>query len=94
MRVPEEKAKIAYNRFEEFYEEVFAELMQYGELAELNICDNLGDHLKGNVYVKYTDGDYAAKAIKSLRGRYYAGKALMPEFSPVTDFREAVCRQF
>ena len=64
MNVPEEKAKEAYNRFEEFYEEVFNELIQYGELDELNICDNLGDHLKGNVYVKYIDEDYAAKAIK------------------------------
>jgi len=48
--------------------------------------------LKGNVYVKYTDEEYARKAVKTLSGRYYDGKALMPEYSPVTDFREAVCR--
>lgn len=58
----------------------------------MNICDNVGDHLKGNVYVKFSDEDYAKNAIKSLSGRYFAGKPLMPEFSPVTDFREAVCR--
>ena len=58
----------------------------------MNICDNVGDHLKGNVYVKYTDEEYARKAVKTLSGRYYDGKALMPEYSPVTDFREAVCR--
>ena len=67
-------------------------MSQYGELAELNICDNVGDHLKGNVYVKYSDEEYARKALKSLAGRYFSGNALMPEFSPVTDFREAVCR--
>ena len=26
--------------------------MQYGEIEEMNVCDNLGDHLVGNVYVK------------------------------------------
>ena len=25
---------------------------QYGEIEEMNVCDNLGDHLVGNVYVK------------------------------------------
>lgn len=27
-------------------------------------------------------------------GRYYAGRVLEVEYSPVTDFREARCRQF
>uniref|UniRef100_A0A8C3SKS7 C3H1-type domain-containing protein n=1 Tax=Chelydra serpentina TaxID=8475 RepID=A0A8C3SKS7_CHESE len=35
--------------------EVFTELEEkYGEIEEMNICDNLGDHLVGNVYVKVT----------------------------------------
>ena len=33
-------------------------------------------------------------AMDSLNGRYYAGKVIMAEFSPVTDFREAKCRQY
>uniref|UniRef100_A0A8C3SKV1 C3H1-type domain-containing protein n=1 Tax=Chelydra serpentina TaxID=8475 RepID=A0A8C3SKV1_CHESE len=36
-------------------QEVFTELEEkYGEIEEMNICDNLGDHLVGNVYVKVT----------------------------------------
>ena len=27
-------------------------LLQYGEIEEMNVCDNLGDHLVGNVYIK------------------------------------------
>ena len=27
-------------------------LSQYGKIEEMNVCDNLGDHLVGNVYVK------------------------------------------
>jgi len=26
--------------------------VQYGEIEEMNVCDNLGDHLVGNIYVK------------------------------------------
>lgn len=33
-------------------QEVFAELQKYGEIEEMNVCDNLGDHLVDNVYVK------------------------------------------
>lgn len=28
---------------------------KYGEVEEMNVCDNLGDHLVGNVYVKVCD---------------------------------------
>lgn len=80
--------------FEDFYEEVFEELCKFGKLEELNICDNLGDHLVGNVYAKFEDEEHAAAAQKALYGRFYAGRPLVCEFSPVTDFREARCRQF
>uniref|UniRef100_A0A2K6MUM0 U2 small nuclear RNA auxiliary factor 1 like 4 n=2 Tax=Rhinopithecus TaxID=542827 RepID=A0A2K6MUM0_RHIBE len=35
-----------------FSQEVFTELQKYGEIEEMNVCDNLGDHLVGNIYVK------------------------------------------
>lgn len=39
--------------FDDFFEEIFVELEQkYGEIEEMNVCDNLGDHLVGNVYIK------------------------------------------
>lgn len=38
-------------------QEVFTEMEEkYGEVEEMNVCDNLGDHLVGNVYVKVGDG--------------------------------------
>lgn len=86
--------KTVDEEFEDFYEEVFEELCKFGKLEELNICDNLGDHLVGNVYAKFEDEEHAAAAQKALYGRFYAGRPLVCEFSPVTDFREARCRQF
>lgn len=42
--------------FDDFFEEVFTEIEdRYGEIEEMNICDNLGDHLVGNVYIKVGD---------------------------------------
>ena len=38
------------------------------------------------------DEEAAARALQGLQGRYYAGKPIMVEFSPVTDFRESTCR--
>ena len=48
----------------------------------------------GNVYVKFADEEAAAAALQKMNGRFYAGRMLTAEFSPVSDFREARCRQF
>jgi len=78
----------------DFYEDVSEELGKFGELEEMYVCNNLGDHLTGNVYAKFRDEDGAAAAQQALHGRFYAKRPLICEFSPVTDFREARCRQF
>jgi len=117
------------------FQEVFTEMEEkYGEVEEMNVCDNLGDHLVGNVYVKvsvlrikatyYTtavmpcfmsldservtsipslslDGhlqfryeEDAEKAVIDLNNRWFNGQPIHAELSPVTDFREACCRQY
>ena len=58
------------------------------------MCDNLADHLVGNVYVKFKEEESAGAACKALAGRYYSGRPIVCEFSPVTDFRESTCRQY
>lgn len=102
------------NDFDLFYEDVFTELASYGEIEEMVVCDNVGDHLVGNVYCQYRLEESAGNAVTSLNNRFYAGKfrlfskksiytsfltrnyigrPLYAELSPVTDFREACCRQ-
>eukprot|EP00262_Sarcandra_glabra_P019035 TRINITY_DN7026_c2_g2_i1.p1 TRINITY_DN7026_c2_g2~~TRINITY_DN7026_c2_g2_i1.p1 ORF type:complete len:312 (+),score=47.73 TRINITY_DN7026_c2_g2_i1:202-1137(+) len=80
--------------FEDFYEDLFEELNKYGEIESLNICDNLADHMVGNVYVQFREEEHAANALRNLTGRFYAGRPIIVDFSPVTDFREATCRQY
>ncbi|CAB4410408.1 unnamed protein product [Rhizophagus irregularis] len=31
----------------------FTELCKYGEVEEMHVCDNVGDHLIGNVYARF-----------------------------------------
>ncbi|XP_071477514.1 splicing factor U2AF 26 kDa subunit-like isoform X3 [Diadema antillarum] len=81
--------------FDDFFEEVFAEMeAKYGEIEEMNVCDNLGDHLVGNVYVKYRYEEDAEKAVEDLNNRWFNKQPIRAELSPVTDFREACCRQY
>ncbi|XP_023216306.1 splicing factor U2AF 35 kDa subunit isoform X1 [Centruroides vittatus] len=81
--------------FDNFFEDVFIELEdKYGEIEEMNVCDNLGDHLVGNVYVKFRREEDAEKAVADLNNRWFAGRPIYAELSPVTDFREACCRQY
>ncbi|KAJ0793963.1 putative transcription factor C3H family [Helianthus annuus] len=78
----------------DFYEDLFEELGKYGEIESLNICDNLADHMVGNVYAQFREEEHAAAALQNLSGRFYAGRPIIVDFSPVTDFREATCRQY
>merc|ERR1711953_683482 len=57
-------------------------------------CDNLGDHLVGNVYIKFRREEDAARAVAELNNRWFGGRPIYAELSPVTDFREACCRQY
>ncbi|XP_074162833.1 splicing factor U2AF 26 kDa subunit isoform X4 [Sminthopsis crassicaudata] len=81
--------------YDGFFEEVFTELQEkYGEIEEMNVCDNLGDHLVGNVYVKFRREEDAERAVTELNNRWFNGQAVQAELSPVTDFRESCCRQY
>jgi len=81
--------------YDQFFEDVFVECEdKYGEIEEMNVCDNLGDHLVGNVYIKFRREEDAEKAVTDLNNRWFGGRPIYAELSPVTDFREACCRQY
>lgn len=80
--------------FEDFYEDVYDEMRKHGTVEAMYVCENLADHLAGNTYVKFRDEQSAAAALQALRDRWYAGRPVHAEYSPVTDFREGKCRPF
>ena len=87
-------AEDAQEHFEAFYEEVFLELAKYGEVEDMGVVDNIGDHMIGTVYVKFASESSAEACTQKISGRFYAGRLLQPEYCPVTDFAEARCRQY
>jgi len=92
--LPKYNEKKAQETYDDFYEDIYSELCKYGDIDEMHVCDNICDHLCGNVYVKYFREADADRALKTLTGRFYDGRPVVAEFSPVTDFREASCRQY
>ena len=84
----------AQEEFLILFEDLYMELSKFGTIDSLHVCDNLGDHMIGHVYVKYTDEEMASDALDNLNGRYYDGRLMAVEYSPVTDFREARCRDY
>lgn len=62
-----------HHRPQDFYFDVFDELSRFGEVEALHVCDNLGEHLVGNVYAKYRDEEDAARALTALQVRRRGG---------------------
>lgn len=79
--------------FDDTYEELFVEMEEkYGEIEELNICENMSEHLAGNTYAKFRYEEDAEKACIEMNNRWFNGKPIYAELSPVTDFHEASCQ--
>jgi splicing factor U2AF 35 kDa subunit len=41
---------------------IYEELHKFSEIRNLNVCDNLVDHMIGNVYVQFKEEDEATGA--------------------------------
>ncbi|CAG8475569.1 10445_t:CDS:2 [Rhizophagus irregularis] len=81
----------AERHYFEFFEDVHTEFRQYGTIVQFKVCNNFQLHLRGNVYVQYSNEDEAKRAIENIRGRWYAGKQLLCEYCPVTKWKPAIC---
>ncbi|CAM6126837.1 unnamed protein product [Calypogeia fissa] len=80
--------------YEEFYEDVHSEFLQFGELVNFKVCNNASSHLRGNLYVHYKAETSAQAAYSALNGRFYAGKQITCEFVGVTRWRVALCGEY
>uniref|UniRef100_A0A0D9QWG6 U2 small nuclear RNA auxiliary factor 1 like 4 n=1 Tax=Chlorocebus sabaeus TaxID=60711 RepID=A0A0D9QWG6_CHLSB len=78
-----------------FSQEVFTELQEkYGEIEEMNVCDNLGDHLVGNVYVKFWREEDAERAVAELNNRWFNGQAVHRNVPEVASATSCICSPF
>jgi splicing factor U2AF subunit len=57
-----DKAKF-HETLDDFYEEIFEEFSKYGKIEDIQVCENLGDHMCGNVYAKFYDEEDAQEGM-------------------------------
>ncbi|CCE62640.1 hypothetical protein TPHA_0C04920 [Tetrapisispora phaffii CBS 4417] len=79
--------------YDSIYEDLYIELAKYGRIMEMYICDNGNDHLRGNVYVRYSSEQNARDANNELNTRWFNGKPIYCDLTHIHDFGEAICRK-
>ncbi|EDV25296.1 uncharacterized protein TRIADDRAFT_55208 [Trichoplax adhaerens] len=82
------------SQFIEFYNDIYPEFQAAGEIREFKICCNYEPHLRGNVYVEYQSEEECHKAFRMFHGRWYAQRQLFCQFSPVNNWKSAICGLF
>lgn len=66
MEVAESELVDAVTHFEDFYEEIFMQFAKYGEIEDLVVADNIGDHMIGNVWIKFVVEDAAKESMNAM----------------------------
>ena len=83
--------KFLQKRLEDFYEDVWTEMITFGDVEDLLIARNSCEHLVGNVYVRFATLRQAKKAFEALQGKTFEGRIVLPEYCIALDFNEAIC---
>ncbi|KAM3933307.1 U2 small nuclear ribonucleoprotein auxiliary factor 35 kDa subunit-related protein 2 [Leptodactylus fuscus] len=83
-----------YQQFSEFYDDVVPEFKNVGKVIQFKVSCNFEPHLRGNVYVQYQSEEDCLQALSQFNGRWYAGRQLQCELSPVTKWKSAICGLF
>lgn len=83
-----------HQQFLDFYEDALPELKNAGRVVQFKVSCNYEPHLRGNVYVQYDTEEQCKEAFMMFNGRWYAGRQLQCEFSPVTRWKTAICGLF
>uniref|UniRef100_A0A8C1VNW3 Zinc finger (CCCH type), RNA-binding motif and serine/arginine rich 2 n=1 Tax=Cyprinus carpio TaxID=7962 RepID=A0A8C1VNW3_CYPCA len=83
-----------HQQFLDFYEDALPEFKNAGRVVQFKVSCNFEPHLRGNVYVQYDTEEQCREAFMMFNGRWYAGRQLQCEFSPVTRWKTAICGLF
>nr|XP_001920562.1 U2 small nuclear ribonucleoprotein auxiliary factor 35 kDa subunit-related protein 2 isoform X1 [Danio rerio]XP_021335623.1 U2 small nuclear ribonucleoprotein auxiliary factor 35 kDa subunit-related protein 2 isoform X1 [Danio rerio] len=83
-----------HQQFLDFYEDALPEFKNAGRVVQFKVSCNFEPHLRGNVYVQYETEEQCKEAFVMFNGRWYAGRQLQCEFSPVTRWKTAICGLF
>ena len=80
-----------YDEYKIFFEDVVSELKKYGCLLLFKVCYNQAKHIRGNVYIQYSNCKEAESALINLKGRSFGGKSLYPQFILIRSWKQVIC---
>ncbi|KAB0798024.1 hypothetical protein PPYR_09017 [Photinus pyralis] len=83
-----------YEHFKEFFNDVIPEMETCGYIKQFKVCCNHGIHLRGNVYIEYSNLREAIRGYKKFHCRWYGGKQLHVEFCNIHSWKSAICGLF
>ena len=90
----DQNPSIAFLAIDDIYEEIVDEASTFGQLEDVQLLENLNDHMIGCVYIKYVDEEHAEACRDKMNQRNFAGRVLSAEYTTVVDFPEARCRVY
>jgi|TARA_B110000285_G_C14719551_1_gene421513 splicing factor U2AF subunit len=50
---------------------VYVEFSKYGEILDTLVADNIGDHMMGNLYLKFATEEQAEACFKATQNTYH-----------------------
>lgn len=80
--------------FEQFYDRLIGEFRAVGTVNMFKCCKNFASHLRGNVYVQYSNNKEAMAALRVFNGRYYGGRTLSVDLCHIASWKAAICGLF
>jgi hypothetical protein len=81
-------------QFDMAYRALFSELLRFGKVIEMVMCDNLHDPLRGSLYVLYDDVKSGEKCRKQMSQRFYDGKPAKPIVIAGESLDHVLCPSF
>ena len=81
-------------QFDMVYRALFMELLRFGKITEMVVCDNLYAPLRGSLYVVFEDPKSGEKCRKQMHLRLYDGKLLKPIIVAGECLEPLVCPAF
>lgn len=81
-------------QFDMAYRALFSELLRFGKVIDMAMCDNLYEPLRGSLYVVYDDIKAGEKCRKQMAQRLYDGKPVKPIVIAAENLDNLLCPSF
>jgi hypothetical protein len=79
-------------QFDMVYRGLFMELLKFGRITEMVICDNLYEPLRGSLFVVFDDIKAGEKCRKHMLQRLYDGKPVKPIIIASENLENLLCQ--